>query len=108
MPIPTVRHPSVGDRSWRGVANAIRLVNRLARTMPADLAGAFVHKVSDKDPPTSETPSPNDSPVIRVPTGWTLSTTEAVNEMGWIVGNGAGPGHSQQGFVLIPQPLVTQ
>ena len=43
-----------------------------------------------------------------MPAGWTLSTAEAVNEMGWIVGNGAGPVHSQQGFVLIPQPLVTQ
>ena len=50
----------------------------------------------------------NDPHLTFMPAGWTLSTAEAVNEMGWIVGNGASPGHAQQGFVLIPQPLVTQ
>ena len=71
-------------------------------------ARALVHEVDTPKLTASHTGNLNDPHLTFMPAGWTLSTAEAVNEMGWIVGNGASPGHAQQGFVLIPQPLVTQ
>jgi hypothetical protein len=50
----------------------------------------------------------NDAHLTVVPTGWTLRTAEAINEKGWIVGQGSSPGHAQQAYVLIPQTLADQ
>ena len=71
-------------------------------------ARALVHEVATPKLTTSYTRNLNDPHLTFMPAGWTLSTAEAVNEMGWIVGNGNGPGSGPQGFVLVPQTLVSQ
>jgi hypothetical protein len=49
----------------------------------------------------------NDPHVAVVPAGWTLTTAEAINERGWIVGLGTSPGHNQA-YVLIPQTVASE
>jgi hypothetical protein len=49
----------------------------------------------------------NDPHLTVMPAGWTMTTAEAINDNGWIVGNGTGPGNSQ-GCVLVPQTIPAQ
>jgi hypothetical protein len=49
----------------------------------------------------------NDPHLTVMPAGWTMTTAEAINDNGWIVGNGTGPGNSQ-GYVLVPQSVAGQ
>jgi len=47
----------------------------------------------------------HDPHVTHMPTGWVLTTAEAINDQGWIVGNGYYNG-AARGFVLVPQDVL--
>lgn len=47
----------------------------------------------------------NDPHVTWMPSGWVLTTAEAINDLGWIVGNGSYNG-SARAFLLVPQDVL--
>jgi len=47
----------------------------------------------------------NDPHVTYMPSGWVLTTAEAINDQGWIVGNGYKNG-TARGFLLVPQDVL--
>jgi len=47
----------------------------------------------------------NDPHLTWMPSGWVLTTAEAINELGWIVGNGTYGGISRA-FLLVPQDVL--
>jgi len=47
----------------------------------------------------------NDPHLTCMPSGWVLSTAEAINDQSWIVGNGYYNG-SARAFVLVPQDVL--
>jgi len=82
---------------------------------PVGYARAFVMDVPDRrmnDPGDFRLWSAymlnlNDPHLTHDPTGWTLLTAEAINDRGWIVGNGLVAGR-YSAFVLVPQPPESQ
>jgi hypothetical protein len=48
-----------------------------------------------------------DPHVAVVPAGWTLTTSEAINERGWIVGLATSYGMNRA-YVLIPQSVASE
>jgi len=47
----------------------------------------------------------NDPHVTYMPSGWVLTAAEAINDQGWIVGNGYYNGTSRA-FLLVPQDVL--